>query len=160
MAITEIASIFTSVKAATDIAKFVRDSDFSLEKAEGKLKLAELVSALADVKLQAVDIQQALTDRDEKIRGLEAALKLRSDLVWREPCYWLATAEGIEEPYCQSCYDSISKLSRLHSPSDGRYICRVCDKAYMTRERLAEDAAKLKAQNARRVVARPMDSRW
>ncbi len=47
MDIAAIGSLLSSLKTATDIAKFIKDSDVSLEKAETKLKLAELVSALA-----------------------------------------------------------------------------------------------------------------
>ena len=46
-----ISSVLSSIKAATDIAKLVRESGLTLEKAEVKLKLAELVEKLADAKL-------------------------------------------------------------------------------------------------------------
>ena len=60
MDIAAIGSLLGSLKTATEITKFIRESDVSLEKAETKLKLAELVSALADAKLEAVEVQQAL----------------------------------------------------------------------------------------------------
>ena len=55
--IATIGAILTSVKTATEIAKMLKDSDLSLENAEMKLKLAELVSSLTDAKLEAVKIQ-------------------------------------------------------------------------------------------------------
>jgi hypothetical protein len=55
---TTIGALLTSLKAATDIAKFIRGSDLSIERAELKLKLAELVEALANAKLEAADVQQ------------------------------------------------------------------------------------------------------
>ncbi len=140
MDIAAIGSLLGSLKTATDIAKFIRESDVSLEKAETKLKLAELVSALADAKLEAAEVQQAILDRDEAIRQLKAAAKLRGDLKWRQPCYYLAGTEGQEEPYCQNCYDSEAKLARLHTDGAGRFQCRVCKQSYKTPERSKTDA--------------------
>ena len=45
--ITTIAAVLNSLKAATDIAKFLRESDLSLERAELKLKLADLAACRA-----------------------------------------------------------------------------------------------------------------
>ena len=101
MDIAAIGSLLGSLKTATEIAKFIRESDVSLEKAETKLKLAELVSALADAKLEAAEVQQEIMDRDDEIRKLKAEAKLQVDLTWRQPCYYLKDAHGLEEPYCQ-----------------------------------------------------------
>lgn len=38
-----VSVVLSSIKTATDIVKFLRETDVSLEKAETKLKLAELV---------------------------------------------------------------------------------------------------------------------
>jgi len=141
MDIASIGSLLSSLKTATDIAKLIRESDVSLEKAETKLKLAELVSALADVKIEAAEIQQALLDRDEEIRKLTAAAKLQADLRWEQPCYFLKNGDGGEEPFCQNCYDSEKKLSRLHTDGEGSFHCRVCKQSYKTRERSKKDSA-------------------
>jgi hypothetical protein len=60
MVISDISAILTSVKTATDIAKLLKASDVSLEKAETKLKLADLIGALADVKMQLADVRESL----------------------------------------------------------------------------------------------------
>lgn len=82
MDITAVGALLSSLKTAADIAKFIRTSDLTIEKAETKLKLAELVSTLADVKLAAAEIQQALLERDERIRSLEGEAKIRASLVY------------------------------------------------------------------------------
>lgn len=135
MDLAAVGSLLSSIKTATDIAKIIRESDTSLEKAETKLKLAELVSALADAKLEAAEIQQLILDRDETIRQLTAAAKLKAEITWRQPCYYLANAEGQEEPYCQKCYDSERKLARLHADGNGYFKCCVCKQSYKTDER-------------------------
>src|SRR5690606_35084259 len=123
MDITAVGALLSSLNTAADIAKFIRTSDRTIEKAETKLKLAELVSTLADVKLAAAEIQQALLERDERIRSLEGEAKIRASLVWRQPCYWISNDESVSEPYCQACYDDTKKLSRLHTDNDGHFQC-------------------------------------
>jgi uncharacterized protein YfcZ (UPF0381/DUF406 family) len=141
MDIGTIGTLLSSVKTASEIAKLIKDSGLSLEKAEAKMKLAELISSLADVKSEAAEIQQSILDKDARIRELEGEAKVRNELKWREPCYFLPNSEGIEEPFCQHCYDSSKNLSRLHSDNKGRYVCRVCDKSFSTHERVAADNA-------------------
>ena len=154
MDLAGISALLGSIKTATEIAKFIKASDLTIEKAETKLKFAELISALADVKLEAAEIQQTLAERDERIRELERKAKVAATLVWREPCYWLPNAEGHDEPFCQHCYDSSAKLVRLHSDEQGMYSCRVCDKNFLTRERVKRDSAAFKAANQRRVLSK------
>jgi hypothetical protein len=152
MDVATVGSLLSSIKTATEIAKFVKDADLSIEKAETKFKLAELVSALADARLEAAEIQQAILVRDERIRELEEQAKIRANLKWREPCYWLPNSESLEEPYCQHCYDGSQKLVRLHSDNAGQYQCRVCDNSFSTHERRERDAAAYR--NVRSTISR------
>lgn len=155
MDIAAIGSLLTSLKTATDIAKLIRESDVTLEKAETKLKLAELVSALADAKIDAAEIQQVILDRDEEIRTLKAASKIRAELIWKQPCYYMPNVDGVEEPYCQQCYDSESKLARLHTDGAGRFSCSVCKQTYSTSERSKRDSDALRAaRNARNLSSK------
>lgn len=150
MDIASVGSLLSSLKTATDIAKFIKDSDLSLEKAETKLKLAELVSALADAKMEAAEVQQALLERDEKIRVLEQDAKVKANVRWEQPCYWLKSLEGREEPYCQNCFDKDKRLSRLHTDGRGYFQCRVCDKQFKTQARKDQEAAAINASLQRR----------
>lgn len=154
MDLAAIGSLLGSLKTATDIAKFIRESDVSIEKAETKLKLAELVSAIADAKLNAAEVQQSLLERDELIRRLEADAKLRAELTWKQPRYVLTGDGGEEASYCQNCYDSSNKLSRLHTDDRGHFECRVCKQSFKTNERMNIDSQK--AQSA--IVARRSSS--
>ena len=49
------------------------EKNVSLEKAETKLKSADLVSSLADAKLEAAKIQDLLLEKDRRIKELEEA---------------------------------------------------------------------------------------
>lgn len=130
MEIAAITSLLGSLKTATDIAKFIRESDLSLEKAEAKLKLAELVSAIADAKIEASEIQQALQERDEEIRSLKNELKVQANLQWEPPYYWLQEGESKDGPYCQHCYDTGRKLIRLYGGQSGYWECKACKSGY------------------------------
>ncbi len=153
MDISVIAGLLSSVKSATDIAKLIKDAGVTLEPAEAKMKLDDLMSALAEIKLQAAEVQQTILDRDAEIRKLRADFDLRANLVWRQPCYFLPNGKGVEEPFCQVCYDSDEKLVRLHEQGAGKFSCRVCKMAFNTPERAAEDAARFEAsQQANRDV--------
>lgn len=143
MDLTTVAALLGNIKTATDLARAIKDSGATLEQAEMRLKLAELVSALADVKIEAASVQQALLDAQDRIRELGAAAKLRAELKWRQPCYWCPsdTDSGEEEPFCQVCYDNEGKLSRLHSDGKGYFQCRVCKQSFKTPERSVRDKA-------------------
>ena len=142
MDIAAIASLLGSLKTAAEIAKFIRETDVSLERAELKLKLAELVEALASAKMGAADVQQELFDSEETIRQLRAAAKLRSELKWVQPCYYAQNADGVDEPYCQNCYDSSATLSHLHTDGKGYFQCRVCKQSYKSAARAESDNAR------------------
>ncbi len=51
-----ISAALTSVKAAMELAKLLRGADLSLEKAEGKMKLAELMEALASARTELAQV--------------------------------------------------------------------------------------------------------
>ena len=104
------------------------------------------MGALADAKIEAANIQQDISDRDERIKQLEAAAKVRADLRWQQPCYLSKNSAGVEEPYCQNCWDSSSKLARLHTDGKGYFQCRVRKQAFKTKEREKADKAAMDAR--------------
>ena len=130
MVISDISTILTSVKTATDIAKLLKETDISLEKAEVKLKLADLIGALADIKMQLADVRELLLQKDECIRTLEDQLKLKATLVFDSPYYWQEDETGKSGPYCAGCFDSQQRLSRLIEGKRGAWSCCVCGKRF------------------------------
>lgn len=130
MDLTSISTLLGSIKAATEIAKLIKDSDVSLEKAETKLKLAELISALADAKIEVTEVQQALFDKDAEVRGLQEQLRLKAQLQWEKPYYWLLDGEKKDGPYCQHCYDKSQELIRLQGNGEGYWEGKVCKNNY------------------------------
>ena len=86
--ITAISQVLSSIKTATDIVKLFRETNISWEKAETKLKLAELVQALADAKLEIAEVHNLLLEKDKMIKILEETLHTKKNVVWESPWYW------------------------------------------------------------------------
>jgi hypothetical protein len=128
--ITSVTTILSSIKAATDIAKLIKDSGISLEKAEVKLQLAELISALADAKIDMAAVQQILLDKDVELGTLREQLTIRGKLKWEPPYYWVVEAGKNDGPYCQQCYDNSTKLIRLTETTRGLWECKTCKNFY------------------------------
>ncbi|MFC3717524.1 hypothetical protein ACFONC_15335 [Luteimonas soli] len=130
MDIPSISAALSSLKTATDIAKMVRESTTTLEKAEINLKMADLIGTLADTRVQLAEIKEALLERDEKITSLETALNTRANLSYEAPYYWEMKGEERVGPYCQKCYDVDGKLVRLQGSTSTRgwWHCHSCDR--------------------------------
>ena len=132
--IATISAVLGSIKTATDIAKFLRESDVSLEKAELKLKLADLLLSLADAKIELVEVQETLAEKDKKIAELIAAFDAKDDLVRRGDAYYTKSITGdpMGKPYCLRCCESDHKQRQLvRSPKDHRtMVCTLCGHQY------------------------------
>jgi ribosomal protein L37AE/L43A len=134
MDMTSISAALTSIKTAVDIAKLIKDSDSSLERAESKLKLADLMSALTAAKLEVIEIQESLTDKDARIRSLEEQIAVKQRLQWEPPYYWRVNHSSKEGPFCQHCFDADSKQVRLQGNGSGFWRCTVCENTYTDKD--------------------------
>lgn len=128
--IATISSILSSIKTATDIAKLIKESDISLEKAETKLKLADLISSLADARIEIANIQEMLISKDQSIKELKESINIKEKLNWESPYYWLMDGSKKEGPFCQHCYDDRNKLIRLQGDNSGYWECKTCKNSY------------------------------
>lgn len=126
MAVSELAGLLTSVKAATDVAKILKDSTTSLEQAEINFKISELMVALAEARSEIADIQGVILEKDETIAEINRQLNLKKSVVWADYYYYVEDSEKRDGPYCQKCYDNENKLIRLMGGNNGSWKCRVC----------------------------------
>ena len=125
--IATISAALGSIKAATDIAKLIKDSGSSLEKAEVKLQIAELISSLADAKIDLAGVQFELLEKDQEIDNLKNLLNTKESVVWEKPYYWKMVDDKKDGPFCQKCYDSESKLIRLQGGGTNYWRCQQCN---------------------------------
>lgn len=132
--IASIAAIFTSIKTAADIAKLLRESDLSLEKAELKLKLADLVNTLAEAKMALTEIQEDLITKDKRISELEEAFQSKDMLVRECDAFYLADENGnpTGSPYCFRCWENDHKKRQLVNDSKDfrKRVCTACGYQY------------------------------
>ena len=129
-----IGSVLNSIKAATDIAKLLRESDVSLERAELKLKLADLVSSLADAKIQLVEIQESLANKDKRIAELEEAFQAKDMLKRHHDAYYIVDEVGNPTgiPFCLRCWENDHKKRQLvqDAKENRKRICTSCGHRY------------------------------
>lgn len=128
-----VTSALTSIRVATDIVKFITDTDLSLEKAELKLKLAELVEALADTKIQMSNIKDILLEKDVTINGLKKQIELESKMQYQNPYYWRVDNDSKEGPFCAQCWDKDKKAIRLIDHRNGAWTCPTCKNVFTDR---------------------------
>ena len=138
MDLNQITMAMTTLKTATELLGLIKASDVSLDKAETKLKLANLTETLADLKLRLVDVKVLVSDKETEIRILKDQLNQKKSMSYEEPYYWVVEdGKNDEGPFCQKCYDGAQKLIRLQSQdAKGCWKCCECknffyDKSYI-----------------------------
>jgi len=135
--LTAVSAVLGSIKTATDIARFLRESDFSLERAELKHKVADLVGALADAKLELVDVQETIAAKDKRIVELEDAFQSKGNLVRRYDAYYDSDDSGAPfgVAFCLRCWETEHKKRQLvRDAKVGRIrVCTNCGHQYESR---------------------------
>ncbi len=126
-----ISTILSSVKAATDIAKLIKDADLSLEKAEMKLQVAELISSLADAKIAVAEVNDIIKEKDDRIKELEHAFAFKSKIARYMDAYYEPNEEGIPSgaPYCSNCWEASNRAIHLYYLHPHQ-ICTHCKTKY------------------------------
>lgn len=117
--IAAIGVALASIKTATEIAKLIKDSGASLEQAEVKLQIANLISSLADAKIELVELQTEMNQLKDK-------LSQRAAVKWVKPYYMIQTSNEMEGPFCPTCYDNNEKMIRLQGSGSKGWSCLTC----------------------------------
>ena len=133
-----INALLTSLKVATDIAKAINGVDVSVEKAELKYRVAELINALADTKLQVVEVRTLLQEKDKEIEELEVAFELKKTLIRFRDAYHEVDENGQPsgDPYCSHCWEARHRAIHLYQASHFGMICPACNTAYEAAEKI------------------------
>ncbi len=125
---TDFEAIVGSLKAATDIVKFLRDADKALDKAEFRLKLADLMNALADARMKTADMQATLDSLAAQLAAAEAKLAFAGTMKFKAPYYWNTATKPPDGPYCAACWDGREHLAvHLYQATTGYWQCQVCE---------------------------------
>ena len=119
-----VVEYISGLKVAWDVAKALKVATDAIDDAQIKLQMAELISALADAKIEAAE-------NAETISNLQKQLNTKNSLRFDGKKYY-KDIEGKESdgPFCPTCYDAKSKEIRLqHTPGSvfGSWQCKVCN---------------------------------
>ncbi|HLP57941.1 MAG TPA: hypothetical protein VK186_03890 [Candidatus Deferrimicrobium sp.] len=159
-AIAMVPTVFANIKTAMDIVKILRESNLSLGEAENKLKLAELMSTLADVKIEVVGLQDLILEKDRKIKELEQTLTVKKNICYEKPFYWMVDGEKKDGPFCQTCYDSNEKLIRLQIIETGHWICNICKNLYKDSSYKSSKTTMISNERISAEIARDFERFW
>lgn len=135
--VSAISAGISSVRVAIDIAKEIKGVASSYKDAEIKLKIADLLEAISEVKIRLVEAKDENLDLRQKIKDLEDALSKQDEVIFRDGYYFLAVPqEGKPEgPFCTNCFSKYKSLSLLSEVTNdfrvfGKYHCPSCDKRF------------------------------
>ncbi len=133
----DIPGALSTIKAAIDAAKILRETDRAWDEVTFKLQIIELISAMSDAQTAISDLNVEVRNRDEKIHELQRKLDSVGSVVYRTPFYWRVAAEGQPEdgPFCQACLDSTRRLVRVQKTVTTHiWKCAVCRTEYRWRD--------------------------
>lgn len=143
MPVASIVSALSGIKAATDIAKLIKDAGVTLEAADHKLQIAELVGALADSKMALVEIQDLLRDKDDQINSLKDSLKTKLTLIRHNDAYYEKDEHGKASgsPYCSPCFEKHNIIVHINQNPLKRQtsICPSCKNTFAWQRRIVKD---------------------
>jgi len=130
--VTAVTTAISGVKAATEIAKIVKDAGGAFEEAEFKLKMADLLSALADSQVALAESTQMLVEKDQEIESLKELLAFSGKLERHNNAYFEVNGEGTlyGDPLCQSCWETKKLPVHLANVSRSENICNSCNTSY------------------------------
>jgi hypothetical protein len=124
---TDFQSIATSISSAYEIAKLIISADRAFDKAELKLKLADLMVALAEARTQVADMQDQTYRLADELVATERKLAFAGNMRYEAPYYFNISDGQRDGPYCPSCWDGRQKLAiRLYQASPGFWMCNAC----------------------------------
>ena len=129
-----IAAAISSINFTIEGVKALSKASGAIERAELKLQLAEMMGALAEVKLELTQAMEDRTFHQQQIARLEEALRIKETVRREGDAYYKLDENGnaVGEPYCLRCWEV---EHRLHTLVRGRMgmrirVCAVCNKEY------------------------------
>jgi hypothetical protein len=133
----DIAGTLAAITAALGLAKELHNIDHQFDKAELRLKVAELTTALADAKIGLVDVADQLRAKDAQIEKLREKLAFRAaKLIDKGQFRYFADDDGNAKgtPICPRCERNGEFLVLVQDCSRGigriTYSCPGCKSNY------------------------------
>lgn len=151
--ITTISTGISSIKTAWDIAKDLNSIDSSIQNAELKYKLAELIDALSEAKISMSEMRDANHALKVQVTELEKQLKQADKSIVRiGDVLYKTNPSGIPvgKACCQPCYDNHTLFVNF-AQKNGTFSCTKCaahiHPSYVLNEMTPSTFASLKERN-------------
>lgn len=130
--VTAVTSALSGVKAATEIAKLIKEAGNAYDEAEFKLRMADLLTALAESQAALAESTQSLTEKDQEIERLKGLLAFSGKLRRHNNAYFEVNDEGelYGDPYCQHCWEASKLPVHLTYVSRSETACAACGTKY------------------------------
>jgi len=129
----EIAGAISGITAALGLAKEIREIDSQFDKAELKLKVADLTVALSDAKLGLLDVAEQLRTKDKEIAQLRELLTFRETKLSDQGEFrYFVNEDGDPKgaPICSRCEKTGNFHTLVQDRSKGigkiTYYCPAC----------------------------------
>jgi hypothetical protein len=116
-----LGEVLSSITAAIGLAKELVDVDKAIDRAQWKLKLADLTSALADAKVGVVELKDEIEVRDKEIARLKKSFEFQGSTIKKHDMVYEAQGSGepVGMPFCPRCLNVDGrhiKLTALQKP--------------------------------------------
>ncbi|KZD02055.1 MULTISPECIES: hypothetical protein [unclassified Thalassospira] len=138
-------SALATINGSITLAKAIAQASSAMDKAELKLKIAELVDQLLDSKEALVDARTLIQEYQTEIAQLkDVSFKINNLIEWQGFLYQpneQGNAKG--DPYCPRCIEAEKKLIKLRYKSDladWNRVCPECKNQFLV-DKAAKDQA-------------------
>ncbi|MFN4062315.1 MAG: hypothetical protein ACK4IA_16400 [Paracoccus hibiscisoli] len=129
----DLPAAISAITASIGLARELKNIDASFDKAELKLKVAELTAALAEAKLGLVDVASQLQEKDDEISQLRKTIETKELHLKQIGNNTYFTVGGIPKgaPICPVCEKKGLFLQMVQTLKPGRtYACPHCKADY------------------------------
>jgi hypothetical protein len=101
-----------------------------------KVQSVEMQRQLLDMQEAYNDLQQDNLSLRERVKALEDAQRMKAQVTWREPAYYLTLPDGKEDgPYCPRCWDVDQRLVRTDIRIFSGHARSICDQCTLEGKR-------------------------
>jgi hypothetical protein len=129
----DIATGLTQLSHALKLVKELNNVDREFDKADLKIKIAELAGKLVSFQTTLADAREAIAAKDVEISRLKDALKIVPKLAMCDGFLYGTNAKGEPDghPYCPRCHTSDSRFMRTVGGTDLHIsVCPECKQEY------------------------------
>ena len=122
-----------ALKGASEIVKQIMTADRALDQAALKLRMAEVLEAVAEARSALIDVKQELADRDDEIAKLKATFAQAAELKKLDGGYSYVIGDNgqpLGAPICPKCHVDGAIMQMVQAGDPDRAQCPKCQQAY------------------------------